>query len=63
MQFLTWCLALAGCFAFVHTHSYHMGACPIVEPMQGFQINRVRQIIATYIEKIKLSLVLSISGN
>ncbi|XP_011687249.1 PREDICTED: apolipoprotein D-like isoform X1 [Wasmannia auropunctata] len=40
MQSLTWCLVLAGCLAFAHAHTYHMGACPIVEPMQGFQMSR-----------------------
>ncbi|XP_070161362.1 apolipoprotein D [Polyergus mexicanus] len=40
MQFITWFLVLAGCLAFTQAHTYHMGACPIVEPMQGFQMNR-----------------------
>ncbi|CAL1674436.1 unnamed protein product [Lasius platythorax] len=40
MQSLTWFLALAGCLAFAQAHTYHMGACPVVEPMQGFQMNR-----------------------
>ncbi|XP_011162593.1 apolipoprotein D [Solenopsis invicta] len=40
MQSLTWCLVLAGCLAFAQAHTYHMGACPIVEPMQGFQMSR-----------------------
>ncbi|XP_017893605.1 apolipoprotein D-like [Ceratina calcarata] len=31
---------LVGCLALARAHTYHMGACPIVEPMQGFQINR-----------------------
>ncbi|XP_029668192.1 apolipoprotein D-like [Formica exsecta] len=40
MQSLAWFLVLAGCLAFTQAHTYHMGACPIVEPMQGFQMNR-----------------------
>lgn len=32
---------LLGCFVLVKTHTYHVGPCPIVEPMQGFQINKV----------------------
>lgn len=40
MQSMTWCLVLAACFAYAQAHTYHMGTCPIVEPMQGFQINR-----------------------
>ncbi|XP_032691595.1 apolipoprotein D-like isoform X2 [Odontomachus brunneus] len=40
MQSLTWYLALATCIAFAQGHTYHMGSCPIVEPMQGFQMNR-----------------------
>ncbi|XP_012141143.2 apolipoprotein D isoform X2 [Megachile rotundata] len=31
---------LAGCFVFAKAHTYHMGGCPIVEPMQGFQMSR-----------------------
>lgn len=31
---------LLGCFVLVKTHTYHVGPCPIVEPMQGFQINK-----------------------
>lgn len=33
-------LAVMGCFVLAAGHSYHMGACPIVEPMHGFQMNR-----------------------
>lgn len=33
-------LFLAGYFVAVSTHTYHMGMCPIVEPMQGFQMNK-----------------------
>ncbi|XP_014606191.1 PREDICTED: apolipoprotein D-like [Polistes canadensis] len=33
-------IALAGCLALAKAHSYHMGSCPIVEPMHGFQMNR-----------------------
>ncbi|XP_020287259.1 apolipoprotein D-like [Pseudomyrmex gracilis] len=40
MKSLTWCLIVAGCLALAQAHTYHMGACPIVEPMQGFQMNR-----------------------
>ncbi|CAD1476409.1 unnamed protein product, partial [Heterotrigona itama] len=32
---------LLGCFALARAHTYHMGACPIVEPMSGFQMNKV----------------------
>ncbi|XP_011637689.1 apolipoprotein D-like [Pogonomyrmex barbatus] len=39
MQFLA-CLVLAGCLAFAQAHTYHMGPCPIVEPMQGFQMSK-----------------------
>jgi hypothetical protein len=31
-------LAILGC-AFAHT--YHLGACPVVEPMPGFEMNKV----------------------
>ncbi|CAL7939111.1 unnamed protein product [Xylocopa violacea] len=31
---------LLGCIAFARSHTYHMGVCPIVEPMQGFQMNK-----------------------
>ncbi|XP_071571297.1 apolipoprotein D isoform X1 [Temnothorax nylanderi] len=40
MQSLTWCLVLAGCLAFAQAHTYHMGACPIVEPMQDFRMSQ-----------------------
>lgn len=40
MKSLTLCIVLAGCIAVVVSHSYHLGACPIVEPMAGFQMNR-----------------------
>ena len=52
MQSLTWCLLLAGCLAFAQAHTYHMGTCPIVEPMQGFQMGRVSQkfILKIYIK-------------
>lgn len=42
---------LLGCFVLVKTHTYHVGPCPIVEPMQGFQINKVSfiSIILLYI--------------
>ncbi|XP_043289402.1 apolipoprotein D-like [Venturia canescens] len=40
MIFSVFCGILAGCLAFANAHSYHMGACPIVEPMQGFQMSR-----------------------
>lgn len=53
MQSLTWFLALAGCLAFAQAHTYHMGACPIVEPMQGFQMNRVSGIFYIYQGQIK----------
>ncbi|XP_034181169.1 apolipoprotein D-like [Osmia lignaria lignaria] len=40
MKTLNSLLFLAGCFVLAKAHTYHMGACPIVEPMQGFQMNR-----------------------
>ncbi|KAL0102896.1 hypothetical protein PUN28_018297 [Cardiocondyla obscurior] len=40
MQSLTWCVLLAGCLALAQAHTYHMGACPLVEPMQGFQMSK-----------------------
>ncbi|XP_031832220.2 apolipoprotein D [Nomia melanderi] len=40
MRALSLFLLLAGCFALTRAHSYHMGECPLVEPMQGFQMNR-----------------------
>lgn len=29
----------------VNAHTYHMGACPVVEPQQGFEMNKVLNII------------------
>ncbi|XP_053985808.1 apolipoprotein D-like [Hylaeus anthracinus] len=40
MKTLSSLLLLVGCVVFAKAHTYHMGACPIVEPMQGFQMNR-----------------------
>ncbi|XP_015593139.1 apolipoprotein D isoform X2 [Cephus cinctus] len=34
------CVILTGCLILVKGHSYHLGACPVVEPMQGFQMNK-----------------------
>ncbi|XP_043678351.1 apolipoprotein D-like [Vespula pensylvanica] len=33
-------IALAGCLTLAKAHTYHMGSCPIVEPMHGFQMNK-----------------------
>ncbi|XP_023248061.1 apolipoprotein D [Copidosoma floridanum] len=33
-------VVLAGCVALAAAHSYHLGACPVVEPTSGFQMNR-----------------------
>lgn len=41
MRSLTLCLVLAGCVAAALAHSYHLGACPVVEPLAGFQMSRV----------------------
>lgn len=40
MHSTLWFIVLAGCLALARSHSYHMGGCPIVEPIQGFQMNR-----------------------
>ncbi|XP_016839918.1 apolipoprotein D isoform X2 [Nasonia vitripennis] len=40
MRSLTLCLVLAGCVAAALAHSYHLGACPVVEPLAGFQMSR-----------------------
>lgn len=32
---------IAGILAVASAHSYHMGSCPIVEPMQNFQMSKV----------------------
>ncbi|KAI4493147.1 hypothetical protein M0802_009564 [Mischocyttarus mexicanus] len=40
MRSIILCIALAGCLSLVKAHSYHMGSCPLVEPMYGFQMNR-----------------------
>ncbi|XP_015183810.1 PREDICTED: apolipoprotein D-like [Polistes dominula] len=40
MRSIILCIALAGCLALAKAHSYHMGNCPTVEPMHGFQMNR-----------------------
>ncbi|XP_012278252.1 apolipoprotein D isoform X2 [Orussus abietinus] len=40
MGLLTLCAALAGCLMLVESHTYHLGECPIVEPMRGFQMSR-----------------------
>ncbi|XP_011503496.1 PREDICTED: apolipoprotein D-like [Ceratosolen solmsi marchali] len=40
MRSLTLYIVLAGCIALAMTHSYHLGTCPIVEPMSGFQMNK-----------------------
>ncbi|XP_014237983.1 apolipoprotein D-like [Trichogramma pretiosum] len=40
MRKLTLCLLLAGCVALATSHSYHLNACPVVEPMPGFQMSR-----------------------
>ncbi|XP_034192501.2 apolipoprotein D-like [Osmia lignaria lignaria] len=39
MKTLNCLVFLAGCFVFAKAHTYHMGACPVVEPMQGFQMS------------------------
>ncbi|CAK9800566.1 Apolipoprotein D [Anthophora quadrimaculata] len=31
---------LAGCFVLATSHTYHLGDCPLVEPIQGFQMNK-----------------------
>ncbi|XP_017754274.1 PREDICTED: apolipoprotein D-like [Eufriesea mexicana] len=31
---------LLGCFVLSRAHTYHMGGCPLVEPMQGFQMSK-----------------------
>lgn len=61
MQSLAWFLVLAGCLAFTQAHTYHMGACPIVEPMQGFQMNRVSGIFYIYQGQISDCEVLPLS--
>ncbi|XP_076231427.1 apolipoprotein D [Calliopsis andreniformis] len=40
MRTLLSLLLLVGCFVFIKAHTYHMGGCPIVEPMHNFQMNR-----------------------
>ncbi|KZC13376.1 PREDICTED: apolipoprotein D-like [Dufourea novaeangliae] len=40
MKTLSSFLFLLGFFIYAGAHTYHTGACPLVEPMQGFQMNR-----------------------
>ncbi|XP_066594575.1 apolipoprotein D-like [Prorops nasuta] len=40
MKLLTWHTVLAACVVAANAHSYHLGACPIIEPLQGFQMSR-----------------------
>lgn len=30
----------------VYSHTYHLGACPVVEPMPGFDMNQVRNCLS-----------------
>lgn len=32
---------LVAVFSSVLGHTYHLGACPVVEPMPGFEMNKV----------------------
>ena len=44
MRSLIVCAVLASFLVIVNAHSYHMGACPIVEPLSGFQMSKVKKI-------------------
>lgn len=35
---------IAGIIAVANAHSYHMGSCPVVQPMQNFRISEVSQL-------------------
>ncbi|XP_033212924.1 apolipoprotein D-like isoform X1 [Belonocnema kinseyi] len=39
-MFLVVCALLAGSWVQIDAHSYHLGVCPVVEPIQGFQMSR-----------------------
>lgn len=40
MKTLSCFLLAVGCLAVVRAHTYHMGDCPLVQPLQGFQMSR-----------------------
>lgn len=41
MKFVVLTLVALAALATVQGHSYHLGACPQVEPMPGFDLNKV----------------------
>lgn len=38
------------------SHTYHLGACPVVEPMPGFEMNQVR-IYFSFIDRVFIGLL------
>lgn len=43
-------IILAASFlAITNAHTYHMGECPVVEPMHGFQMSKVRTFNYIYL--------------